>query len=736
MTNKTKELLSNYIDKCTAKVDTYPPIVAKAMDCISGQMPFKMKLAITLSELITFTSHLRKPITLHDDTIVPVNAIFFILAGSGASKDKSLNAIRKSLSNAYVQLEDRRKNYAKEKAESQALLEGDSADNWASYYKTPKPLQAGLGTVEGLSHHFAEIDENPIGAGSIMSNEVGSELQTNGNMIDIIKIISIAYDLGNLPPKIVKSYENQTSEIKGLPISALFFGSQEAILFDNQIKQKFKLVFNTQLARRSMFTFSPETPVPLEIKSIDELYVLREAERSRVQKAQEFLNNMTSDLVDNTTHDILSVSPSAQKLFDVYQEYNNFVSDDMLSKFPISKLSRKHKYWLALKLSGCYAILDESDVITEAHYCYAINTIELLSNDLTSFEKELVKEPYEQLADMCRIHAKDGEYQITLHELRKLSYVTGTGASKGKVDELCNLAASYDNEGSYFSDETGITYKKLVKTDIVGISFKLFEDTKLSGKKLKDYMNRNSKDGYEFRETDFEDLENLLLFNGVYSCFQFEDGIHSKEHLVGGTKFAVLDIDKSVITDEECHVLLEEYNHFIVRTSDKDNEFKFRVLIELDAVVDVDPITWKSFVQEIATELGLIVDPIPQSQIVLTYKDRTILKQLEGKPLSAKVLLDKAAISIKDRPKAPNTLPTKEKKTKLDDPRTTFTIGFEAEMGERSNVMYRMLKYAVDLGADEDYVRNLAKEINEYWSESMDEARLERTLITPIVRNM
>ncbi len=736
MSNRTKKLLADYVDKCCNKVDTYPSVVVKAMDCISGQMPFKMKLAITLSELMTFTSHLRKPIELHDNTIVPVNSIFFVLAGSGASKDKALNAIRKSLSIGYDQIESRRKGYAKEKAENTARLEGDQAENWANYYKAPKPLQAGLGTPEGLSHHFAEIDENPIGAGSTMSSEIGSELQTNSNMIDIIKIISIAYDLGNLPTKIVKSHENQTSEVKGLPISALLFGSHEAILFDNQIKNKFKLVFNTQLARRSMFTFSPESPAKLDIRDIDELYTLREAERERVSEAQESLNMLTSGLVDDTTHDSLKIGPDAQKLFDVYLEYNTFISDEMLNKFPISKLSRKHKYWLALKLSGCYAILDGAEKIEEKHYAFAINTVEFLSDDLTAFERELVKEPYEQLSDMCRLNAKEGEYVLTLHELRKLSYITGNGSSKGKLDELCNLAASYDSEGSYFSDEAGITYKKLVKTDVVGVSFKSFEDTTFKGKQLKDYMNRNSGDGYEFFETDFEDLENLLETNSVYSCFQYTDGIHHKDNLVGGTKFAVLDVDKSVLTDEEAHVLLEEYNHFIARTSDKDNEFKFRILIELDAVVDVDAITWKAFIQEIATELGLIVDPIPQSQIVLSYKDRNVLKQLEGKPLSAKMLLDKAAVSIKDRPKPPNTLPSKEKKTKLDDPRTTFSIGFEAGPGERSNVMYRMLKYAVDLGADEEYVRNLASEINNYWSDSMDEARLERTLITPIIRNM
>ena len=730
----TKKLLGDYIDARTAKVDAYPDIVRKGMDTIQGNIPFKLKLAITLSELITFSSHLRKPIKLHDGTIVPTNAIIFALAGSGLSKDKSLNAVRKSLSFGYSQIEDQRKDFARKKAESAASYEGDKPDDWAKYYIAPKPLQTGLGTVEGLMHHFADIAENTTGAGSIMSSEIGSELQNNGSMVDIIKTISIAYDLGNIPPKIVKSHENQTSEIKGLPINALFFGSHEALLYDNQIKAKFRLVFNTQLARRSIFTFTPEAPEKLRINSVDELYALREAERERVCVAQEELNTITSELVDETTTTPLTVSNNAMKLFDVYLEHNALVSDEMPNKFPISKLSRRHKQWLALKLAGNYAILCGSEHINEEYYSYAINTIELLSSDLSNFEYELVKEPYEQLSDLCKMNAENGEFVLTLHELRKLSYVTGTGSSRSKVEELCTLAGSYDSEGSYFLNDGGILYKKLVKTNVVGVSYKIFEDLKLKGSALKDYMNRNSTDGYSFFETDFEDLENLLNENAIYSCFQFRDGIHSKEHLFGGTKFAILDIDKSVITDTEAHALLEEYNHFIARTSDADNEFKFRIIVELDAIVDVDAITWKAFIQEIANELGLIVDPIPQSQIVLAYKDRNVLKQLEGKSLKSKVLLDRAAISIKDRPKLPSTLPPKEKTSKLADPRTTFSWAFECEAGERSNKIYRALKYAVDLGADMDYVENLANEINNYISHPMDENRLKRTLIVPISR--
>lgn len=731
----TKQLLDTYVRDRTANLGPFPEIVQKGINTISGDVPYKLKLAITLSELITFSSHLRKPIKLYDGTLVPTNAIVFALSASGTSKDKSLNTIRKSLSRGYEQLEESRKEYARTKAERMAVLDGASKEDWQKYYEAPKPLQAGLGTVEGLMHHFADIAENPMGAGSILTSEIGTELQTNGAITDIIKIISVAYDLGNIPPKIVKSSEHQTKAVTNLPVNALFFGAQEALLYNNDIKSKFKMVFNTQLARRSIFTFTPEVPERIDITSIDELYKLREEERTRVLKAQEELNKLTAHLVENTLGDPIIITDDANKLFDVYMELNAILSEEMSNKFPISKLSRKHKQWLALKLAGTYAILNQQEKINEECYAFAINTVEMLAPQMAEFEKELIKEPYEVLSDMCRFNAQEGEYFLSLHELRKMAYISGTGSSRAKVEELCILANSYDENGQYQVDENGIQYKELVKTDTVGVSYIIF-DTNKTGEELKDYMARNCSEGYEFYETDFREVELLLNENAAYSSFAFSQGKRSKDNLIGGTKFVILDIDKSQITDDEAHTLLDEYNHYIVRTSDPDNEFRFRTILELDSVVDVDERMWKSFIQEIANELGLIIDVLPQSQIFLAFKGRTVLKQLNGKTLKTKYLLERAAVAARDKPKPASALPAKEKSTKLSDPTETFGYAYAAEPGERSVCMYRALMHAIDLGADGSYLKSLCEEINHSWMDPMDHSRLNRTLLTPALRRI
>ena len=57
---ETKNLLENYITERTKGLGPYPDIVENGINTISGEVPFKLKLAITLAELITFSSHLRK----------------------------------------------------------------------------------------------------------------------------------------------------------------------------------------------------------------------------------------------------------------------------------------------------------------------------------------------------------------------------------------------------------------------------------------------------------------------------------------------------------------------------------------------------------------------------------------------------------------------------------------------------------------------------------------------------
>ena len=719
-------MLKEYLRNAGAFQNETNVNVTRALQTISGEVPERLKLAIAVSELVTFTSQLRKNIVLYDGTLVPCNAFTFALSGSGTSKDSSMNMVRKALKPGYTVIEQRRKDEAKTKAEKMALLDGKSKDAWLEYYEKPKDLQAGLGTVEGITKHFHSLESDTLGAGSLNASEIGSELLSNKDMSDIIKTLAIGYDLGKIPAKIIKSSDSQTEAIECLPLNALFFGSEDAILHNTGIKDKFKTIFTTQLARRSLFSFTPEVVLPIEFETMEELFDYRDDERERTVYAQTIMKQKVLDLVHNTNQDPLPLDESAQKLFDTYKEYNQRVAIHMSIRYPINKLARRHKQWLALKLSGNFAILEENETITKENYIEAINTVEMFSEDLMNFEKELIKEPYEMFCEFCKHNADMGKFSVSLHELRKLGYIPISGSSKTKIEELVKLASSYDKKAIYTICEEGICYEEQIITNILGVSF-----IEVSG--TKDQRAKQCATGFNFYETTFDELSNLLEGDYAYSNFQFKDGIRGKDYIIGGTKIIVLDIDESMITDQECHVLLEGINHHIARTSDINNPYKFRVLIELDAIVDIEDRQWKYFMQEVSNELGIKIDLLPKSQIYFAYEGRTVLSEIEGEPLKTRGLISQSSLIMSNKPKSVK-LSKPQQKALLDDKLETYAFAFNAEQGQGGRSLIRAAYYARDLGATQEYIISLMNEINNYWIDPMPQEKLETSILNQITR--
>ena len=369
----------------------------------------------------------------------------------------------------------------------------------------------------------------------------------------------------------------------------------------------------------------------------------------------------------------------------------------------MTKLTRTHLQWKALKLSGALAIIRQSDVIEPEDYRAAIEFLELINNDIAIFERELVKEPYELFATYVREYANEGQYSINLHNLRKLGFIPMKGQSLTHMKELIKLVNSYDEEGIYTLKDDIITFKEFEKTDNILLSYLPCSGTK-------EQRASRCNVGYVCEEIKFKDLEQMLLDNYAYSPFRFNNGVRGKDNIISGCKWIVLDIDTSEITDEEAHILLSDINHFIVRTSKKTNPNKFRILIELDAEVDIPDIQWKQFITVIVNDLGLKADGLPKSQIFFSYSDRDILSTLDGSPLPTKQYLNQLVVV------EPKKVPSKkEAHSMLDDPMTTFERAFYARDGEGRRKLIWAARYARELGATKEYVLELIQKITSYW---------------------
>ena len=566
-------------------------------------------------------------------------------------------------------------------------------------------------------------------------------------MLEIIKVVSEIFDTGDKETVYTKGKEFRSKEIVAMPLSALFVGSPKYIMYDYAVKKKFLIAFESKLARRSFFWYVPKAiPKPDNI-SLKEALKL---ERTLSDQANRFKEQVSAGAVAVVNYhikkgnELIQIDGEVQDLFNMYKIYNDRLSDTISHKLPLSKLIRKHLQWKALKLAGAFCILQKEDTVTTEHYLSAIRLCEKLDPGMLTFEKDLFKEQYEVLSDYMQNNAVDGKMSMTLHELKKSGYLSAQGSPTSKMKELVHLASSYDPNGIYKSDTDGIYYEQIVKVDGLTVSYLPVDNSRIehavrSGNeaaiaKEKEAVAKSAVSNFIPVTVNFSDLSNLLLDDNAYSPFLFRDNTRGKDNIISGAKFIVLDIDKSNITYQEAHFILQDINHHIAQTSNSANPFKFRILIELDSVVEVPAQVWKHFYTSIATSLSFKVDVLPQSQIFYSYKDREVLSVTDKHPIEVRdhlmLAYDKVAekASTLEKP-----LTTPQKKALLDDKLTTFSYAFGCTENGSLNLI-KAAKHARDLGMPKDDIISLMFEISNYWAYPMDEDRINNTIVSQILR--
>lgn len=728
----------NKLEKYLLEINCFDGNIPELLEDIANSIPVttiphRMKLLFAVSELILYTSQFRRNIIHWNGSSIPINSISFCIAKSGASKDSSVKAVRKCFKAGYDKIEELRKQEAEAIAIENATLDGKKdPEKWSTYkdyYIAPNPLFVAPSTPEGFIQHLNDLDTIGLGAGFIYSGEVGAELANNTTLVDNIKLLAELYDEGTKEVKVLKDRTNQSKEIVNLPTSALFVGSQDNLIYDENIKRKFRTEFTTKLARRSFFVFAKEE---IEQENYLSIEAMLEEEKQIEDicikyrhKVEAYIKNNLHNMIDNIGMPI-GIEDDVRDLFLTYKRYNEELSKIIDVHLPISKLTRAHMQWKALKLSGALAAIYNKEKIEINDYKAAIEFVELLSRDIIEFEQELSKEPYELFCDYVNANAIDNKFVMNLHNLRKMGYIPNKGVPSVKLKELVQLATSYDLNGIYKANENSIEFEKLVKTDVINVSVVPVTGTK-------EERARQCNKGFEASECKFEDLIEMLEGDYAYTPFIFKNGIRGKDTIEGACKWVVLDVDSSDITDEEAHLLLSEINHHIVRTSNKTNAFKFRIILELDSEVDLDNTSWMWFMKSLSNSISIKTDILPKSQIYFSYSGRKIYSVTDAEPLEVKEHVI-YALEQKHKKEVDKPISNQQKNALLNDAINTFAPAFNAASGKGSIKMIWAAKYAKELGASKEYIIDLMNQINNYWVVPLDEHRFNTTIINQINR--
>jgi hypothetical protein len=629
MLSLTRDELNKY-DALTPKLNQH---IANITDAIPFNISPHMKAVIAVTQITTFAAQFRRNVELYDGTEVPINAISFIVSGSGKNKDSSVRAASRCFQPGYDLIQSHNHKALVDEAIQAASDAGDEPPDAEGIYKPyMKPeidIETMVTTGPGLIDHINAVTDMPFGASLVSSSEFADELAYNPDMVENIKILAETYDLGKKQSKHTKGAEFRSKSINGASVNALFIGSPTFLLYDEPTKKKFNIAFMSKLARRSWFCYAPEKIAEPEFDSIEAFFKYEDDLELTAKQARANMSDFVQSVAEfgiKTKGHSLPVTQEVERLFKTYKRYNN---------------------------------------------------------------------------------------------------------------DLAELAAGYDLNGIYnlTPDGGGIQYEPIITTDTISVSYKPIDCSQLntavrSGdihaiRAAKDSISLTVAYGFETESTQFAELGQLLSGDFAYSPFYFRDGIRGRDNIVGGTKWLTLDIDDSPLSAEETHFMLSEFNHYIALSSDPDNHYKFRVLIELDTVVELSSIAWKHFYLAIANDLALNVDPLPQSQIFFSYADRLVLSNLDANPLVTRDYVILARDREAEKAQSQRQLTSAQCKAQLEDPETTFSYAFHCKTNGSLN-MYRMMQHAKLLGATLDQTIQLIHDVNEFWSMDLGAMPQER----------
>jgi hypothetical protein len=745
------ELTKNELDSLSAITPNINDVTKKVMEAIPyPTVSDRMKATIAISHITLFASQFRRNIELWDGTPVPINSIAFIICDSGAGKDSSHRAAKRCFSAGYDILKKEMEKETKKRAIKKAETEGEELPDQYEVYKKymvpVPPVETSVTTGPGLVKLINDMEYHDLGSNSLYSGEFSDELSYNQDMIENIKILSELYDLGIKEVTYTKGQEFRSGAVDGQPMSALLIGSPTYLLYDEATKRKFQIAFMSKLARRSWFCYSPEKIPEEDFSNYDNpIQAMLESKEAVESKAKQARSMMKEGVEKITRYHMdkngvpITLDNDVFHLFEVYKRYNSELADSLPSRESTSALIRRHLQWKALKLAGAFAIMDMADTITSDHYIEAMQFCELLDKDMAIFEYDLNKSYYERFADYIRTQVTiDNKAEMSVHDIKKHGFLSNI--TKNKLQEMITLCAGYDKDGVYsiVGDSTAVRYEPIIKTDVISISFKPIDIKDLDKaveegnydaiRESKNNISFATAYGYEVADTTFPELNDLLRGNFAYSSFQFQNGVRGKDNIIGSTKWIVFDVDDSLLSAEEAHFMLSDINHHIALSSDPNNYYKFRVLVELDSNVELSAIAWKHFSKIVSEDLAIKADPLPQSQIFFSYAGRPVYSVLDAEPLVVRDYIMEAKEKEKSKENNIKLTNTSAKKALLQDPTTTFSFLFEAKNGEGSRSMIRAAYYAKDLGASLEETLELIQDANEYWEVPMESSRLQLLL--------
>lgn len=680
---------------------------------------FRAEVAYFLAKM---ASNMRAIIVTKDRGEIPVNMYTLALAGSGFGKGHSVHVMENEFIKGFrkvfmeetmpVLAEANMWDMAKDKAMRTGDDEQDEMDRLLKQYSKGGVFAFTFdsGTPAALKQLRHTLQLAGCGSLNLQVDEIGSNLIGSTDMLNVYLEL---YDQGQVKQKITKNTaENERAEeLDGkTPTNALLFGTPVKLLDGGPTEEQFYSFLDTGYARRCLFGIGHQDRKAFHSQTPEEIYrqLIDSNNINSVNKwADHFANlaHASKFAFKIIVNDEVAIALLKYKI-DCERD-----SELLPEHMEVQKAELSHRYFKALKLAGAYAFVDETTEMTLEQLNQAIKLVE---ESGVAFAGILNRESsYMKLARYIA-SIGDSVTHADLHEA--LPYYKSSAAAR---NELMNMAMSWG-------------YKKHIiikKSFVDGIEFfdgETLEETNID-QIMVIYSNHYAYD-YQHELVPFSEINVLTQQPAMHwTNHNFKNGHRSEENVIAGFNMIVLDVD-GTISLEAAHELLSEYK-FMTYTTKRhtEEENRFRLLLPMNYVLDLDADEYKEFMQNVVNWLPFKVDEEAnqRSRKWSTFDGGTFHYNMEG-----------AMINV--LPFIPRTTKNAEYKEGFKEVASHDNLerwfAQRIASGNRNN---QMLKYAlalVDSGLDLMEVNKRVHSFNTKLNNALTENEIDTTIMTTVAK--
>ena len=705
--------------------------------------------------------------------VLGVNYYGVLLSSSGTGKSSSYNAVMSVCKTGLDLIEEARQEDINDKARALAykeLLKDNEnailADiGFSDYCDYVVPMAATVASPDstrgGLSTLLQTLNQERFGALSLFFDEFGLDLKNGSTVQEVLQMLGQLFDSGMSQAPAYKTAELKETALVDAYVNMLGHTSPKLLFADEKIKQTLSMLFHTMLARRAFFSFPDEDEAtennPVPGSASEERSMLNER-KLQVSKHSATLDNRIAESVRvmllTPNNCAVSFTEDAAHLYEDYKSYCSKQAELLIDQ-EILQIELYGRAFKVARVAAIWQLTQGGNEISYEMLASAIYFAEYNSKYLEKFIRLTTSKPFILLGDVF----KSGKTtEITLDSAIQQGYLYRISNDFKELLDPMNSYLRKVGVCKYVEETKTFIYTPfqiIEQEEVVADERFALSYTKTPGIAKDD--RKPFLDNFKIYKDNgsFKFLENILQADTVYNPFRYKDAPdkdgnmvtmnRNQKNIEGSTNLIIIDVDKSEISIDVIHDYLSEYQHIVATTSDKENKYKFRIVLPVNMEISSQIDGLYAYVaRRSATELLVTADPacFNPAQPLYSYADSELYSSSTGELFDiteyvADFETQKEEVKPRMFTKAKNAAERKRKVDKImANVNSEFDYALNAPMGMGSYMLAKLSLDCRDYEFTKSEYLTVINYVNSVWQSPMNEARLNQTLINVYLPQM